>query len=467
MDKKKHGPSRRDLQMPMSPEGGGSTSSEDDTTVDKEMGLEYKTPHRSSTPKLSDSMEALAAVEAMSSFRNLKDVKKQFSTEEHSFNKEDEGRDKKKQRVADGAPGESMEVQDESKKKEWKQQWDAFVEEKKKNKYKEVAIQSLVLPLSVEEFYHHVLEDNATHSIGQFMVDIGELNVDATPWQPAHKPTAMEPTTRIIQYTHPVNAPMAPPKAKARKQQFLRKFGSVGLCLETTTSVEEVPMADCFVVDDRLWISGDDENGGCIVAVTFQIRFIKGTMFRRIIENQTRKEYESFWNQFADMIQSFKSPSALEEEELEEVAIELEEATAMLEGEGQEVPLRAVLSRIRNSSRRLSGVAMLSPTKKKIVHVESVQERPGIDVQRVMMFVLDGIGYLRKQLSESDNGAFAVACIVIFFMILLNLLALKQMMMMNRFLYDLGARLDKANELNEEFLVKLASGNADGAASLS
>ena len=314
----------------------------------------------------------------------------------------------------------------------------------------------------MDEFHHFVIEDNATHSLEKFMCDIGELNVDTSPWQPSQTPTATEPTTRTIHYTHPVNAPMAPPKAKARKQQSLHKFGKVGLCLETCTVVEEVPMADCFVVNDRLWVhEAEGEDEGCIVAVTFQIKFVKSTMFRRIIENQTRKEYASFWNQFSDMIQSLKSPSALEEEELEEVAIELEEATSLLEGEGTEVNLSSVLSRIRSSSRRLSGVAKLPPSKK-MENLEVSEERPGIDAQRLLKFALDAIAYLRKQLSESDNG-FTVACLLIFLMVFLNMLALKQMMMMDRFLHDFDARLGKMNELNEVLLLKLASGNAGDA----
>ena len=147
------------------------------------------------------------------------------------------------------------------------------------------------------------------------MVDIGELKVHTTLWQPSPDPNTTEPSARVIQYTHPVNAPMAPPTAKAKKQMRLHKFGNVGLCLETCTIVEEVPMADCFVVNDRLWVSeAEDGNQGCVVAVTFQIHFIKGTvsyyvydlvvsiselflkslphtqqMFRRIIENTTRR----------------------------------------------------------------------------------------------------------------------------------------------------------------------------------
>ena len=119
------------------------------------------------------------------------------------------------------------------------------------------------------------------------------------------------------------------------------------------------------------------------------------------------------------MIQSLKSPSALEEEELEEVTIELEMVTSMLEGEGTEVYLLSVLSRIRSSSHKLSGVAKF-PTSKKMAN----EERPGIDAQRVIKFSSGGVAYLSKQLSESDNG-FAMVCLVIFLMRFLNMLALK------------------------------------------
>ena len=115
------------------------------------------------------------------------------------------------------------------------------------------------------------------------MCDIGELGVEITPWDLPRASTAWaasESLSRTIHYTHPVNAPMAPPTAKARKQQILHKFGNFGLCLETCTIVEEVPMADCFVVEDRLWVHGaKDGSEGCVLSVTFQIRFVKGAVF--------------------------------------------------------------------------------------------------------------------------------------------------------------------------------------------
>ena len=371
--------------------------------------------------------------------------------DEHSFDKEDNGHVIKKQKISSSAPPRLVK-EDEATIKIHREQWKALVNEKKQNKYNEIAIESLALPLTVDEFYHHVLRDDAEHSFGKFMCDIGDLNVETTPWD------VSENTTRIIHYTHPVNAPMAPPTAKARKEQSFSKVGSVGLCVETCTIVEEVPMADCFVVEDRLWVNEAEDGKGCIVAVTFQIRFVKGTMFRRIIENTTRGEYIKFFEQFSDMIQSIKNPDAAVpgEGELEEVAMELEEVTEMLEG--QEVPLTSVLGRIRQSSRRLSSV--IGPSTRKLmqpIDEGETKQKTSIDVQSVIAFVVDDLAYIRKQISESDF-AWALAMVAFFFVLFMNAIALRQIGKMNALLYNLDARLETMNEVNTLLLSKLANG---------
>jgi len=460
LDRTHHGSRRRSL-VPTSPEGGVEfISSEENSIEGKTNGTAAENPPRPSASTLTDSQGALAALEAMSTFRSLNDVQTEMKGKRPFHVNKEQSREKKL-RVVDEVQSERSEVVDETMKKMWKNNWDVFVEGKKKDKYNEVAIKSIALPLSVDAFNHHVLEDNAEHSIGKFMRDIGELDVKTSPWQLSKNPSASEPRTRTINYTHPVNAPMAPPKAKARKQQYLHKFGDIGLCLETCTVVEEVPMADCFVVNDRIWVSkAEGEDEGCTVAVTFQIKFIKSTMFRRIIDNATRKEYGTFWGQFSRMIQSLKTLASLEVEALEEVAIELERATSMFGGEGTEVPLStAAMGRIRRTSRRLSVMAKISPEIKEM-DLETLEEKPEIEVQTVPTFALDSIAYLRKLFSESGNGL-ALACVVVFFLALFNVLALKQMMTMNRLLHGLDGRLGKMNELNEILLSKLASDIAD------
>jgi len=83
---------------------------------------------------------------------------------------------------------------------------------------------------------------------------------------------------------------MAPPEAMAKKRQRLRKYGSRGICVDTSSEVQDVPLTDCFYLDDRLLVEANG-HGGVTVNLRFEVRFIKSTMFRRIIERTTKDEF--------------------------------------------------------------------------------------------------------------------------------------------------------------------------------
>ena len=431
LDKRRHGSSRF-----ASPEGG-----DDDDEQEGSTGLRL----RSSTPTLSDSQEAMAAVEAMCNFRSLKEVKKDIVSRSSSL---DQQQQQKKQKIDDRAQQVPSDEVD--------QQWDNFCKEKKKNKFNETGIESIPLPVSVDEFYKLVLENNADNSISNFMTNIGELNVECTLWQPV--PTSGEPSNRTIQYIHPINAPMAPPTAKARKEQCLNRFDK-GMCIETCTIVEDVPMADCFVVKDRLWVikNPEDENG-CIVSVTFQIDFIKGTMFRRIIENTTRGEYQKFWTKFCDMIKLRIGSS--EEEELDEVVIELEAAAALLEGEGQEVQLSSVLGRIRTSSRKLSVVARRASVR----NLQGASRRMGGSILQAIVgkgkvIMLDLLTIVKDHFAGKDSN-YVLGFFFVLVLLISNVLALRRISMMNTSITELTTHVEQLSQINDAILTKLNEGES-------
>jgi hypothetical protein len=385
----------------------------------------------------------MAAVEAISNFRSLKEVKKDIISRGSSLDQQQQQKKQKFDDRAQQAPSDEVD-----------QQWDNFCKEKKKNKFNETGIESIPLPVSVDEFYKLVLEDNADNSIGNFMTNIGELNVECTLWQPV--PTSAEPSNRTIQYIHPINAPMAPPTAKARKEQCLNKFDK-GMCMETCTIVEDVPMADCFVVKDRLWVikNPEDENG-CIVSVTFQIDFIKGTMFRRIIENTTRGEYQKFWTKFSDMIKLRIGSS--EEEELDEVVIELEAAAALLEGEGQEVQLSSVLGRIRTSSRKLSVVARRASVR----NLQGASGKMGGSTFQVIagkgkVIMLDLLTIVKDHFAGKDSN-YLLGFFFVSVLLISNILALRRISMMNTSITELTTHMEQLSQINEAILTKLNEG---------
>ena len=116
------------------------------------------------------------------------------------------------------------------------------------------------------------------------MQENGDKDLSASPWK--QDGTQWK---RTIEYSHPINAPLAPPEARARKEQRYRRFGDHGLSIETDTFVDDVPMADCFYVTDRILVKST-ENGVRLTG-EFDIRFVKTTMFRSIISNTTRREF--------------------------------------------------------------------------------------------------------------------------------------------------------------------------------
>lgn len=74
--------------------------------------------------------------------------------------------------------------------------------------------------------------------------------------------------------------------------QRVRVFGQHGMVLETSSTMENVPAADCFTLEDRWVIAPANparpEEGGLVVRTAFEIRFNKSTFFRKIIEGRSR-----------------------------------------------------------------------------------------------------------------------------------------------------------------------------------
>ena len=103
----------------------------------------------------------------------------------------------------------------------------------------------------------------------------------------------------MISDIHPINAPLAPPNPRARKEQTYQRYGNNGICVETNTYVDDVPMADCFYVKDRLLVVASKENSEkVLVTMEFELDFVKSTMFRGVITKTTTSEMSKF---FLDM----------------------------------------------------------------------------------------------------------------------------------------------------------------------
>jgi len=193
------------------------------------------------------------------------------------------------------------------------EQWETVCS--KFNAYPEAPVVDMELVLSedatLETFVETFFQDNADCSYGRFMTEIvGDSSVTATRWvaddndssTDGGKDKGFQTLTRSIEYTHPVNAPMAPPQAQARKEQTMRNYGNNrGLVIETKTIVSDVPMTDCFYVRDVLLVERNTEEngGGWLVNIRFEIVFVKSTMFRSLISRTTTGEFNAFMKDLA------------------------------------------------------------------------------------------------------------------------------------------------------------------------
>ena len=95
-------------------------------------------------------------------------------------------------------------------------------------------------------------------------------------------------STRAMKFMKVCNLPGLK-QTRATKSQKWRKCGTIGLVLYTSTKLDDVPMADCFTVDDCIIVKavGNDKVS---IDATMEVKFVKSTMMRSMIESSTNKE---------------------------------------------------------------------------------------------------------------------------------------------------------------------------------
>lgn len=157
----------------------------------------------------------------------------------------------------------------------------------------------------------------------------GDTDLKITPWKPSEQDGKLV-RKRVIRYVHPINAPMAPPEAKARKEQTYQRFGDHGFTVETKTFVVGVPMTDCFFVKDRLIVAAAPAKGKILLSMEFELEFVKSTMFRGVITKTTTSQVTTFCQQMKDFMaeslgEEGAEPTAEKEQQHVEKEVVMEE----------------------------------------------------------------------------------------------------------------------------------------------
>lgn len=162
-----------------------------------------------------------------------------------------------------------------------------------------------VLPISVQEFARMFVEDPAEHSWKKFHDKMGDSQLDVTGWSnmraAEHENLG---SGREIKFFKPVNLPGLK-ETRGVKLQKYQRFGTVGLIVHSSTRLEDVPAADTFTVEDVVTVRkpkaeevGGDVDTQSVVEISFEVRFIKGTFLKYMIESNTNTEMRKWLEKF-------------------------------------------------------------------------------------------------------------------------------------------------------------------------
>jgi len=178
---------------------------------------------------------------------------------------------------------------------------------------------------SLDTFHDTFLADDAPHSIALFHEKIvGDRNVKVTPWQPttiAESVSAAPPKTeRTISFLHPRNSTLGPSNVDTIRTQTLQRFNSFGLIMFSNSIVKDIPYGDCFVVEE-MWIvepmkqneedvgEGQDNDTNIFLSIHFYVRFIKSTIFKKVIKTQSKMEVTQSLENYIKMVMSTIEPN--------------------------------------------------------------------------------------------------------------------------------------------------------------
>jgi len=186
----------------------------------------------------------------------------------------------------------------------------SFNEECAKNKLKVVVISGEKVSVGFVEFIEKFVDDGAPYSLQRHHELIGDLNMNLTKWTAPvggeGDPKVITTSTRDMKFLKVVNLPGLK-QTRGIKIQKCQRFGNMGLILQTSTRLDDVPMADSFSVEESVVVRpvGDGAGGEVTVEMYLEVKFIKYTMLKSLIESNTHgevtkwlQEYFAAWRSF-------------------------------------------------------------------------------------------------------------------------------------------------------------------------
>jgi hypothetical protein len=162
-----------------------------------------------------------------------------------------------------------------------------------------IEVSKKLLRVNVSDFAKMFVADDAPYSWCEYHASVGDSQLSASPWSSMSAADMGNlGSGREIKFFKPVNLPGLK-ETRGVKLQKYQRYGSLGLIVHSSTRLEDVPAADTFTVEDVVTVrtldSSELEDGysvdQCVeVTVSFEVKFIKSTFLRYMIESNTVSE---------------------------------------------------------------------------------------------------------------------------------------------------------------------------------
>lgn len=155
-------------------------------------------------------------------------------------------------------------------------------------------VTTFTIDMTLDAFEKLFVANGAEESWSVYHKNHGDEDVIDEDWQTTSTKFG---DSKVIHFNKIVNLPGLR-ATRGKKVQRFKRFGDAGLILCSSTLLEDVPCADCFSVDDLCAVIVKPE-GKLEIELSFEVKFIKSTMLKYMIENNTNVEMKKWLEKFA------------------------------------------------------------------------------------------------------------------------------------------------------------------------
>lgn len=136
-------------------------------------------------------------------------------------------------------------------------------------------------PITIQEFYLHLLSDNSDTFWKEFHARYGYAAFSMTAWSSSLEGCCLE---RHADFKAPIKMSLAPKHTRVKQKQRCRFISNDEIIFETSSHSRDVPYSNQFLVDAVWHIKNLPDNSGCELKTSIFVRFTKKNWLKSMIE---------------------------------------------------------------------------------------------------------------------------------------------------------------------------------------